>query len=345
MDCSDVRNAGGVTRTRALPRIATLAGLLLLVGGCAPMSFLVTPVPASRALVEFEVRRDSLWASKKIALIDVEGAITNAPAQSMLGVQSDNPVAVFTEKLQRAAADHDVRAVVLRINSPGGGVTASELMYDELRRFREKTGKPVIASMLDVAASGGYYIACACDRVFALPTTVTGSIGVIMIVPDISGTMAKIGLRTNVIKSGTMKDVGSPFRAMSPADRDVFQGMIDQMYEQFVAVVVKARGDLSEARVRALADGRVYLGPVAKENGLVDEIGTLYDALGAARAEAGLADDPIIVVQYARPAAHKPNIHAAAPGGQPQVNMINVELPRWLASPSPQFLYMWAPGW
>jgi len=334
-----------MARMRGLARIATLAGVLLLAGGCAPMSFLITPVPSSRGLVEFEVQRDSLWASKKIALIDVEGTITNARAQTMLGVQSDNPVSVFTEKLRRAGNDRNVRAVVLRINSPGGGVTASELMYDELRRFRERTGKPVIASMLDVAASGGYYIACGCDEIYAMPTTVTGSIGVIMIAPDISGTMAKIGVRTNVIKSGAMKDVGSPFRAMSPADREVFQDMIDQMYEQFVQVVVDARSDLSEARVRELADGRVYLGPVAKEHGLVDEIGTLHDALDAARSAAGLADEPIIVVQYARPAAYKPNIHAAAPGGRPQVNLIHVELPFWLNSPSPGFMYMWAPGW
>ena len=139
----------------------------------------------------------------------------------------------------RPPADKDVRAVVLRINSPGGGVTATDLMYGEVLRFRAQTGKPVIAAMLDVAASGGYYLACAADTIYAQPTTVTGSIGVIMMAPEFAGTMQKIGVRVNVIKSGEMKDMGSPFREMNEQDRAVLQGLIDGMYARFLDVVAE----------------------------------------------------------------------------------------------------------
>lgn len=323
-----------------------LGGLLALAPGCAPMSFLVTPLPATRALTEFVVRRDSVWATDKVALVDVDGVITDDQGWSLLGLPGDNPVSVFADKLKKAGEDARVKAVVVRINSPGGGVTASETMYDELRRFRTKHRKPVIAAMVDVAASGGYYLACAADRIYATPTTVTGSIGVIMITPDLTGTMAKLGISTNVIKSGEMKDAGSPFRIMRPQEREMFQGMIDAMHEQFVQVVAKARKQMTEAQVRAVADGRVLLAEPARQVGLIDEVGTLREAIETARREAGLADRPILVVQYARPAAHKPNIYAAAPdGAAPQVNLVNIELPAWLRRPAPQFLYLWAPTW
>lgn len=323
---------------------AALACCLLgaLVPGCGPTSFLITPVSGRRALEEREVERDSLWASKKLALIDVEGTLSNGRGLGLLGGESENPVSLFKEKLDRAAADPAVKAVVLRINSPGGGVTASDIMYEETRRFREKSGKPVIAALQDTAASGGYYLACASDRIIATPTTVTGSIGVIMITPDLSGLMDRLGMRANVIKSGPLKDAGSPFREMQATDREVFQGIIDQMYERFLAVVQRARKGLSPEQIRALADGRVFLAPQAHEAGLVDQIGTLRDALAAAKSAAGASDAAFVVVQYARPSEYRANMFAAAPTGS-AVNLINVNLPLLGPEQGPQFLYLWAP--
>lgn len=318
---------------------------LLTVLGCGPTSFLVTPVGPARDLTEHVVLRESVWASQKIALIDVDGVLRNSRSQSLLGAENDNPVALFKAKLDRAAGDRKVKAIVLRINTPGGGVTASDLMYMELRRFRQTTGKPIIASMLTLATSGGYYIACAADKIYALPTTVTGSIGVIMVAPDFAGTMAKLGIRANVIKSGEMKDAGSPFREMNEKDRAVFQSMIDQMYARFLNVVAESRKDLPEEKLRELADGRVYFAPQAKKLGLIDEIGTLRQALGAAREAAGIGDSPLMVVQYARPPALRENIYAQGAGNPMQVNLLNVQLPDWLTGPAPQFLYLWAPGW
>jgi protease-4 len=318
---------------------------LLAVNGCGPASFLITPVSPSVRLQEKEVLRESVWASKKIALIDVTGVISNAQAPSLFGPAGDNPVVRFKEKLDKAAGDRHVRAVVLRINSPGGGVTASALMYDELVRFKKKTGKPVITYMMDVAASGGYYLACATDKIFAHRTTVTGSIGVIMISPDLSGAMKKLGIRANVIKSGKMKDAGSPFRAMETDDRALFQTMIDGMYERFLEVVAAGRPGIDKNKLREIADGRVYGALEAKTHGLIDEIGGIHDAIAAARSAADLGDRKIVVVEYARRMDYRPNVHARTADTGVQVNLVHIALPDWLRSPSPQFMYLWAPGW
>lgn len=308
------------------------------------MSFLVTPTRADPALREHVVQRESLFATDKIAIVDVEGLISSSRSGGLFGVEGPNPLSQFKEKLDLAARDGAVKAVLLRINSPGGGVTASDVMYGELKRFREKTGKPIIASMMDLGASGGYYIACAADRIYAMPTTVTGSIGVIMITPDLSGLMRKIGVDTNVIKSGPLKDAGSPFRDMQDNERAVFQGMIDRMCERFLDVVAAGRaGKLSRDRIRELADGRVYLGEEAKALGLVDEVGGLPEAIAAAKREAGIAEGKVLVVEYARSFEHRPNAYAETP--TPAVNVFNVKLPEWLDRPGPEFLYLWAPAW
>jgi protease-4 len=327
-------------------RAAGLAAATLLIGlaGCAPTSFLVTPVTTKRDLVEHVVIRESVWATSKIALVDIDGVIQNTRSTSLLGTAGENPVSLFAEKLDKAARDDDVRAIVVRINSPGGTVTASDLMYQELRRFRQRTGRPIIAAMLDIAASGGYYIACAADRIYAQPTTVTGSIGVILLAPEFSGTMQKLGVTMNVIKSGEMKDSGSPFRTMSEDDRAMLQGLIDGMYARFLGVVGEARRNVSSDRLRELADGRVFLGPVAKAHGLVDEVGTLREAIDAAKRAAALEDTSVKVVEYSRPHGHRPNIYAQ-PTGPGQINLLNVQVPDWFASPAPKLLYLWAPGW
>jgi len=323
-----------------------LAGCALLTGlaGCGPVSFLITPVQARQTLAESVVARESFWTLNKVALIDVQGVLADARDEPLLGPPGENPVSLFKEKLDKAAADRLVRAVVLRINSPGGGVTASDLMHTELLRFKEATHKPVIAMMLDVGASGAYYLACGADKIYAAPTSVTGSIGVIMITPDVSGTMQKLGLRANVIKSGPMKDAGSPFREMSPQDRALFQGMIDAMYARFLEVVNAGRPQIGADRIRTLADGRVYLAPDAKANGLIDEVGTLHEAIAAAKSAAGLEGKPVVVVEYARPLGYRANVYSQAPGGATQVNLVNVDLPAWLRSSWPRFMYLWLPG-
>lgn len=316
-----------------------------MLAGCAPTSFLITPVSGERRLDEHVVLREAPLATKKIALVDVEGLLKDSREGSLLGMPAESPVALFKEKLDRAARDSRVKAVVLRINSPGGTVTASDLMYEELCRFKKCTGKPVITSMLDLTASGGYYLACASDKIYALPTTVTGSIGVIMLLPEVAGTMQKLGMSMRVFKSGEMKDAGSIFRDMTPRDREMFNDLIARMYARFFAVVHEGRPQIAEDHLREIADGRVFLGPEAQKEGLVDEVGGVYEALGAAKAAAGLCDQNIIVVEYARPPGYRSNVYARTDQPAPQVNMINIQLPDWLNGQSPQMMYLWAPAW
>jgi len=329
-------------------QVTRLAGLfvplaLVAVAGCGRTAFKVEAVPAEHALEETTVIDEGGFFPAKIALIDVSGLISNSHKHTLLG-EGENPVSVFVENLDKAAGDPAVKALVLRINSPGGGVTASDIMHSELLHFKERThGKrPVVAMMMDVAASGGYYLACGADEIVALPTTVTGSIGVIMLTPDFSGTLNKIGAKVNAIKSGKMKDAGSPFRSMSFEERAFFQKLVNEYYDGFVKVVAAGRPKLEEAKIRELADGRVYTGRQALELGIVDKVGTLRDALVDVKQQIGAKH--VRVVTYKRPGEEKENIYAQAPGAATQVNLFNIEIPESLMITEPQFLYLWAPG-
>lgn len=312
------------------------------VTGCIEGGFLITPVSTKRNLVEEELFRESLFAADKIALIDVSGMLTNDNEPKLLG-KGEHSVSLLLEQLDKARRDRAVKAVLLRINSPGGTVVASELMHDEIVHFKKRTGKPVIALMMDVAASGAYYVACACDEIVAQPSTVTGSIGVIMLTFEISGTMNMIGVTSDAITSGPYKDVGSPFRKMQPEERELFQQIVNEMYERFVRVVDEARPNLDETKVRELADGRVYLAGQALENGLIDRIATVRETIQAVKQRVGAKK--IRLVTYRRPLAYRPNFYAQAPyrpGGD--VNLINIDLPDWLGAATPRFMYLWSPG-
>ncbi|MCH7812725.1 MAG: signal peptide peptidase SppA [Planctomycetes bacterium] len=306
-----------------------------------PGGILLTPVSTNRALTEKTIYREGVWASDKVAVIDVEGLLINAHAAQLFG-SGEHPVGLLLEQLDKARRDASVKGVVLRINSPGGTVTASELMHEEVTRFRAKTHKPVIAVLMDVAASGGYYVACACDQIFAQRSTITGSIGVIMQTFDLTGTMAKLGVRGDAITSGPNKAAGSPFAKMTDDQRAIFQEIVDQLYGQFVEVVAAGREDLDEDQVRDLADGRVYTAAQALEAGLIDRIGTMRDAIAEVKSRAGL--DKIRLVRYHRPAGYVANYHAAVPQRPGDVNLINFDLPDLWSLTVPRFLYLWAPG-
>ncbi|HJN17095.1 MAG TPA: signal peptide peptidase SppA [Armatimonadota bacterium] len=197
------------------------------------------------------------------------------------------------EQIRQAEKDRDTKALVLRINSPGGSAAGSQEIYAAIEEYKRKTGNPVIASMGDVAASGGYYVAAPCDRIMALPATMTGSIGVIFETIEYHQLMKNLGVEPHTITSGPFKDSGSPFRAMTPEDEEVFRAMIDDVFDQFVTAVVDGRG-MEEEVVRKLADGRVYTGRQAVENGLIDETGTFYDAIMLAATEAGIQGEPAV---------------------------------------------------
>ena len=319
---------------------ATAFGLLAGMAGCAQPSLLITPVSKRRNLVETELWRESWWALDKIALIDVTGTLTNTHRRQLWG-EGEHSVSLLLEQLDKARRDRLVKGVVLRISSPGGTVVASELMHDEITHFK-KSGKPIIAVMMDVATSGAYYVACACDEILAQPSTVTGSIGVIMQTFDVTGTMNLIGVRSDAITSGEFKDIGSPLRKMRPEERELFQHVVNDMYGRFVDVVVEGRSDLDEAAVRRLADGRIYTATQALEAGLIDRIANLREAVGMVKERIG--SKRIRFVAYTRPFGYRPNYYAQTPYAIGDINLLNIDVPGWPYHTTPQFLYIWAPG-
>lgn len=232
---------------------------------------------------------DGGWGDR-VGIVRISGQISGGgDGMSLFGSTAG---AESTMKLLRKAADDErTKAIVLRINSPGGSASASQEIYQAILRLKQKTGKPVVASMSDVAASGGYYIAAAADKIVATPATMTGSIGVIMELENFEEVMKKIGVRFDAIKSGKHKDIGSPYRGLTPEERNIMQSLIMDVYDQFVSDVAKGR-NMSKERVRKLADGRVFTGRQAKELGLVDELGGLHEAIKLAAKLANLRGEP-----------------------------------------------------
>jgi protease IV len=320
-----------------------LLGMLALsVAGCYN-GLLLTPVHVGGPVEQVTIcKPDHCLCHDKVAIIDVEGLLVNAKGGSMFGMSGDteNPVSLFRERLDAAAEDKNVKAVVLRINSPGGAVTASDIMYQDLVNFRQDTHKPVVACMMDVAASGGYYVAMGADRIYAHPTTVTGSIGVIMSLYNATGLFQLLGVKSDPIKSGPNKDIGNPGRPMTPEERDILQHVVMSFYDQFVHVVVKGRG-LPEERVRALADGRIYTGLEAHKLGLVDQVGYLEDAIQAAMDMACLGDAAVIA--YDKCGGYRGSVYAAAPRVPSQINL-KLDVPGLRGPASSAFMYLWEPG-
>jgi protease-4 len=221
------------------------------------------------------------FSSNQIAVLEVEGIIADSKP--------------FIDQLTEFGKNRaGVKAVVLRINSPGGGVAASQEMYEAIKKFRSETGKKVVVSMATVAASGGYYVACAADKIFANPGTITGSIGVIAEWYNYGDLLRWAKMQSVVIKSGTFKDAGSPTRPLTEEEKAYFQSLINNMYGQFVSTVANGR-KMEEVQVRKMADGRVYTGQEAKTAGLVDELGSYQDAIAAAAKMAGIEGTPKIV--------------------------------------------------
>lgn len=227
----------------------------------------------------------------QLALIYIEGVIVGGRGQSGLLSEIGGTDAVIRQ-LHEARDDKNVKAIVLRINSPGGSVPATQEVGEELKKIRQG-GKPIIVSMGDVAASGGYWLAALADKVYANPSTMTGSIGVYMPYSNWEELYKKIGIRQEKIKSGVHKDILSPERQITPEERVILQTMVDDMYDQFVTVVAEGR-KMEPSQVRKIADGRIYTGKQAKELGLVDELGNLYDAIDGAATVAGITGKPQI---------------------------------------------------
>lgn len=324
-----------------LPVLICFSVVLAGCGGNA--GYLLKPVSLDRRLVESVVQADPGWVFNKVALIDVSGLIVNDRRGPMFG-DAENPVSLFSEKLDAAARDANVKAVVLRINSPGGTVQATETMYNRLIRFRKQSGKPVIACITDVGASGGYYLACGSQRIICQASSLTGSIGVIIQTINFAGTMKMLGIEADAVTSGRLKAMGSPLKKLTLPERQIFQDMVNEFYEQFVRVVAEGRGSLNVEQVRKLADGRVFTGRQAVRAGLADRLGDLQDAVAEAKKAAGIGKAK--VVMYHRPLGYRANVYSIAPTDTPamQINLINLQLGQLAMLGRPGFLYLWSTG-
>lgn len=314
---------------------AVFAAISLLSCGCAFVNFALHPetMPLKEKVIDGE-------GDRKILLLDVTGIISEEKRRTM-GLREDSSmVDEFKESIKKARGDNKIAGLVIRINSPGGTVTASDILRHEILAYKNKTGLPVVACMMDVAASGGYYIATAADEIVAHPTTITGSIGVIAMKFNVQGLFGKIGVEAEAIKSGDKKDLLSPFRPATPEEKQIAQSIIDQLHGRFIDVIVEGRKPLSREAVAKLADGRIYTAAQALDLKLIDRIGYLESALDEVKNKLNLGKASIVV--YHRPGVYRGSIYSEAGGNTTIVNLLPQDmeglLPRGL-----QFMYLWAP--
>lgn len=269
---------------KILANIALLVSLSLITGciGIDLGSILNPP------LVEQELERKGSWASRKIAILDITGDITDGDIGFFGGnVTKPSEVAAILRLIEQ---DPKVSAVLLRINSPGGEVSATDTIYHELMELKRRKGIPIYASCRSLACSGAYYIAASADKIYCQPTSIVGSIGVIARIPNFKELAGKVGYSETIFKSGVMKDMGHPLKDMSKEERDVFQNLVNHHYERFLDCVINSRGKKvgTRAKLRKIADGRVYTSDNALKLGLVDEVAYLPDVVDKLAIEAGL---------------------------------------------------------
>lgn len=300
------------------------------------------PIPEIGPLVEHHLEGTG---TDKILVVDISGVITDTEDEKgFMGMPSDiNLTARIREELDTAYGDKHVKAVIVRINTPGGTVTASDIIYNEIKNFREVTEIPVVAVMMDMATSGGYYVAAAADKIYAHPTTVTGSIGVIAFNINATGLMKKIGLTDETIKSGSAKDVGSPVRKQTKKDKEILQSVIDNMFSRFLNIVKESRKDaLAEGAIDEIKDGRIFTADRAFEIGLVDKIGYLGDVIGDLKDRLGLKEAKVI--SYKRPGAYAPNVYASMSASRENgLGIIGLNKGGTVSVPGVKFMYLWTP--
>lgn len=354
---------------RGMIRAATGLGLLLLIApsGCATIPIAgrfgldglvradarvattvqgtlevkVPALPEPGELAEVIVRPSPTGpGSARVALIDVDGLILN---QNFAGPYSagDNPVSAFREKLGAAGSDPRVRAVVLRVNSPGGGVTAADILAEDLARFRRETGKPVVASLMDLATGGAYYLAVGADRVVAHPTTITGGVGVILNLYNLEDAMAALNVRAEPIKAGPLVDMGSVTARVPDEARALLQEMADGFRDRFRDRVASRRPRMGPSDLASIADGRVVPATRALSLNMVDRLGYLDDAIDEAGGLAGVEN--VEVVAYRRPGTAGRSAFAVAPNAPIQGDLIPLSYPGLDRSKTPTFLYLWQP--
>jgi protease IV len=277
---------------------------------------------------------------EKVLVLTIDGPISDQPKDKLLRTEPGMVQELVTH-LQKAVKDTQIKALLIKVNSPGGTITASDILYHEISGYKERSGAKVVVAMMDVAASGGYYLSLPADWIMAHPTTITGSVGVIFMRPGVSGFMEKYGFTMNINKSGEQKDMGSPFRAPTENDEAIFQKLTDQMAGRFYGLVQKHR-KLTSQQMEQVKTARIFLADEAKQLGLVDEVGYLKDAVAKTKTLAGLKADAKVVT-YRRQESAEDNIYNPTMSSTPPAGL-EANLPtlsRFLDIPEAGFYYVW----
>ena len=294
------------------------------------------PLKDGKALERMTVQSGDSNAGQ-IAIIDVDGILLNKNATGLMSA-GENPVAIFREKLDLVEASESFVGVVVRINSPGGGVTATDIMRRDLDRFRDRTNLPVVACLMDVGAGGAYYLATSTDTIVAHPTTIVGGLGVILNLFNMEDTLAMLSLVGTPVRAGERVDLGSPIRMMTEENRQLLQDVADKFHDRLRQKVSMSRIELE--REDELFDGRIFTAPDAMRFGLIDELGYLDDAIDRCRAKANAPAAGVVILHRPRDPARTP--YAVTPNA-PVTNGIFPRVAGLNRSQLPTFLYIWQP--
>jgi protease-4 len=322
---------------RSLFIIAIVAALFLI--GCQAPKIRLFPSAAD------PLREYTLAGTEKgkVLVISIRGTISDTPKKQFVTTRP-SMVQEVVSQLRKAEEDPEVRAVILKVNSPGGSVTASDILYNEIVAFKQKTKAKVVVAMMGVAASGGYYISLPADYIFAHPTSVTGSVGVLFLRPDVAGLMDKIGLGVEVSKTGKNKDMGSPFRPATTEEKQIIKDLIDQLGKRFMDRIAEHR-KIEPDNLKAISTARIFLADDALKLGLVDGIGYLADAVNQAKKLSNLPQDAKIVV-YRRTEYPDDNLYNTSTTHYEGrgLSIVSLDLPAALTSFQAGFYYLWQPG-
>lgn len=312
-----------------------LALFFSLLNGCAFVN--VPLIPPAAPLEEQVLEGDG---AKKILLLDISGTISEEEkSNGLLGRTNPSMVSLIHESLYKAEKDKNLAGLILRINSPGGTVTASDIIHHDISEFKKRTKIPVQACIMGTGTSGGYYIASAADRITAHPTAITGSIGVIVMKFNVEGLMGKIGVEEQTVKSGNKKDIMSPFRKATPEEIKLGQEIIDQLYGRFLDVVMARSGNtLTREDLRKVADGRIYTAGQALQAGLIDATGYLDEVISGMRKSIG--DNKARVITYYRAGSYKGSIYAGTADKEGLAELLGGGID---VLSSGGFMYLWRP--
>jgi len=272
-------------------------------------------------------------------MLDIDGVLKEEGSHFLM-FSEEPATSLVMKKLNKAADNEDIKAVILRVNSPGGTVTATDIIWNEIRSYKAAHKVPVVAMLMGTAASGGYYVACAADRIYAHPTTITGSIGVMVFSFGFDGLFQKIGLESRVVKSEPYKDMGNPFDQFTDDEKKIFQGIVDQYHKRFIQVVADGRPGLNEQDVEKLTDGRIFTAQEALDRKLIDRIGYMNDAIDEAMRLANIRDAKVIM--YSTSWRENTNIYSVKTDSvSPGFGFTDKLASSLIEQSRPSFLYMW----